>query len=420
MTRRASPKLAAYAVLVAAALLAALVARTPLPAVLAAPFALALGAGLARSPQPQLGASFALERERVLEGDEVLARLSVTASRPAAVDVSVAVPDGLEAPEGARRSVALDAADPQELELPLVAARWGGHAVGLLELRCDDELGFFRFERRLDLRVPLRAYPRQEAVRTLVTPLVTQVGAGNQVAREKGEGIEFADLRPFVPGDRVRRVNWRASARRGELWVNERHAERNADVVLFVDTFDDLGPPGEATLDLAVRGAATLAARYLQRKDRVGLIGFGGVLRWLEPSLGARQLYRLVEALIDTQVVVNYAQKGVDVIPPRTLPPQALVIAVTPLLDSRTTAALVDLRARGFDLAVLDVTPEPHLRPSRGQVGELALRLWRLRREAQRAAYQRAGIAVAEWRPGEPLEGPLVAMEEVRRRARRR
>ena len=84
---------------------------------------------------------------------------------------------------------------------------------------------------------PLKVYPRAEYLRTLVARSSTQVFAGNQVAREKGDGIEFADLRPFVPGDLARRVNWRASARRGELWVNEYHPERNSDVIIFLDTF---------------------------------------------------------------------------------------------------------------------------------------------------------------------------------------
>ncbi len=420
MKRQASPKLTAYAGLVALGLVAALALRSPLPAVLAAPFALALCAGLTRSSAPDLDAAFELEHERVLEGDEVLARVEVRGDAPpAAVELRLALPDGVEAPRPVHR-LALEPGLPAELELPLSVRRWGGYALGRLELRCEDELGFFRYSVRRDERTPLRAFPRPETLRTLVTPAATQVHGGNQVAREKGEGVEFADLRPFVAGDRVRSVNWRASARRGELWVNERHAERNADVVLFVDTFEDVGPAGEATLDLAVRGAAALAAAYLGRRDRVGLISFGGVLRWLVPAMGTRQLYRLVEALVDTQVVVNYAQKGVDVLPRRTLPPRALVLALSPLLDERTTAALVDLRARGHDLAVLDITPEPHLRPSRGEIGELALRLWRLRRAAQRAAYQRAGVAVAEWRSGEPLEASTVMAEEFRRRARRR
>ena len=130
-------------------------------------------------------------------------------------------------------------------------------------------------------------------------PLETQVFAGNQVSRARAEGIEFADLREWQPGDAVRRVNWRATALRGELWVNEQHPERNTDVVLFLDTFAEVRAQGRSTNDRAVRAAATLAHGYLQRKDRVGLVGFGGVLSWLVPESGTRQLYAIVDTLLD-------------------------------------------------------------------------------------------------------------------------
>ena len=69
------------------------------------------------------------------------------------------------------------------------------------------------------------------------------------------------------------------------------------------------------------------------------------------------QLYRIVDSLLDTEIILSYAWKDVDVIPPRTLPPKALVLAITPLLDERAVTTLLDLRARGFDLAVLEVSP---------------------------------------------------------------
>ena len=195
--------------------------------------------------------------------------------------------------------------------------------------------------------------------------MATQPFTGNEVARQKGDGLEFADLRPFAPGDRVRSINWRASARRaatGELVVNDRHPERNTDVILFLDSFAEARDAERSTLDLAVRAAATLASRYLERRDRVGIVSFGGILRWLVPGMGAAQRYRIVDSLLETEIVFNYAWKDVSVIPSRTLPPQALVLAVTPLLDERSVAALLDLRARGYDLAVVEVSPEPFVR----------------------------------------------------------
>ena len=76
----------------------------------------------------------------------------------------------------------------------------------------------------------------------------------------------------------MRRINWRITARRSQLYVTEAHPERNTDVVLFLDSFSDLRLTGTSSLDLAVRGAASIAEHYLARRDRVGLIGFGGTL----------------------------------------------------------------------------------------------------------------------------------------------
>jgi uncharacterized protein (DUF58 family) len=244
------------------------------------------------------------------------------------------------------------------------------------------------------------------------------VYVGNQVSRARGEGIEFADVRPWAPGDRIRRINWRATARRGELWVNDQHPERNTDVVLFLDTFAEIEHDGRSTLDLAVRAATSLAHRYLQRKDRVGVVSFGGYLSWLLPASGTRQLYKIVDSLIQMDVVLSFAAKGVDFLPPRSLPPKALVFALTPLLDPRSAAALLDLRARGFDLVVIEVSPVPFVDPGKSELDALSYRLWRLSRESLRARYERAGVPVVEWLDGVPLDVPLEEVSAFRRYAR--
>ena len=72
---------------------------------------------------------------------------------------------------------------------------------------------------------------------------------GSRPAAVAGEGIEFAELRTLEPGERARRVNWRASAARGRLLVNDRLPERSSDVVLFLDA---LGTTGTSAADTAV------------------------------------------------------------------------------------------------------------------------------------------------------------------------
>ena len=419
MTRATSEKLVAYGALAGFGLLAALIANRPEVVVLTAPFWFALALALASAREPELRVRLELERERALEGETVTVSGDVRSDRPVEhVELLLALPPGL-AVRGAN-PVAFALRDGErELQFEVECRRWGGYVVGDVYLRARDRFGFFQFEQLREERLPLKVYPREEDVRFVLRPRETQVFAGNEVARrQRGEGIEFADLRQFAAGDRIRRINWRASARRGQLWVNEHHPERNTDVVLFLDTFLEVKRSGASTLDFAVRAAASLTSAYLEQRDRVGLVSFGGVLRWFLPGSGLVQRYRVVDALLDTEIIENYAWKDIDVIPARTLPPQALVVALTPLIDPRAVGALLDLRARGYDLAVVEVSPVPFAPPGPGEVDQLAHRLWRLTREALRARFEQAGVAVVEWREGAPLAQMLEEAEGFRRFAR--
>ncbi len=418
MTGFASPRLSGYAVLAASGLVAGLALGRVEPVALAAPFVLALVAAVAGN-QPEVDVRLSLDRERVLEGDEITATVELfSAGGVDRFELLPLLPPELRVERAPARALHLRAGERRTFELTLRCERWGAFVVGPMLFRARDVLGIRTWEGRAGEAERLRVYPAEETLLSLVPPLETQVFVGNQVSRARGEGIEFADLREWQPGDRVRRVNWRATALRGSLWVNEQYPERNTDVVLFLDTFAEVRAEGRSTNDRAVRAAATLARGYLQRKDRVGLVGFGGVLSWLLPETGTRQLYAIVDTLLTSDIVHSYAMRGVDVLPPRTLPPKALVLAITPLLDDRTAAALLDLRARGYDLIVIEVSPLELLEPDSASSAQLAHRLWRLSREALRWRYEQLGVPVVTWREGEPLAAPLEEVNAFRHLAR--
>ena len=420
MTRIVSPRLAAYAGLAGIGLLAGLVlARVELVA-LAAPFAVAAIAGAAFARAPDLEATLSLDRERALEGETVAATVELTSQRGAdRVDMLLRLPRALRSEGPNPRSVRLAPGETRLLKLPLRCASFGAFALGPVLFRARDRLGFTSWEAKLGGREPLRVYPSVETLHALLAPYETQVFVGNQVSRTKSEGVEFADIRDWAPGDRVKQINWRASARRGGgLLVNQQHPERNTDVVLFLDTFTDVASDDRGTFDMTVRAATSLAHLYLQRKDRVGLVSFGGYLSWLVPASGTQQLYRIVDSLLQMNIVLSFASKGVDILPPRTLPPKALVIALSPLLDARSAAALLDLRARGFDLVVVEISPVPFVKPGGDELAQLSHRLWRLSRESLRARYEQAGVPVVEWVDGVPLNVPLEEVAAFRRRAR--
>jgi len=413
VTRTATPKLGAYTALAGVGLLGALVAGRPELAAYAAPFAAVLVLGLSLARAPRVSAILGIDRERQLQGETVAVELELRALHPVGrLELLLDLPPGLEAETPNPQIVRLGWDERRELDYTLRCERWGAYLVGDLVLRAPDAFGLLVHDTEIECRQQLKVYPRGEVLRRLVRPSKAQAFAGNQVPRSRGEGIEFADLRPFVPGDRIRRVNWRATARRGEPWVNETHPERNADVVLFLDTFIEARSEDEGTLDLAIRAASSLAAYYLREKDRVGLVAFGGILNWLTASSGFTQFYRILDSLLDAEIFLSYAWKDLDVLPVRTLPPGALVIALSPLLDERAVSSLLDLRARGFDLAIVEISPEPFAPAGPRPLDELARRLWLLRREALRSRYRRLGVPVVAWSEDVPLQA---ALEEVRR-----
>jgi uncharacterized protein (DUF58 family) len=385
-------------------LVAALLGRPEL-AVLAAPLLVFVGVGLALAHEPQLEAEIGLERTRLLEGEHVRATVTLRNNGRSAVecDLGLARTSQIELEPAGRLLVRIGPNAEVELQFSLRATRWGAHAVGPLMVRARDPLGITVRDQRLG---------------ELVAPLHTQPFLGAHVARSRGDGIEFADVRSFNPGDRVRQINWRATARRGAFYVNDQHPEQASDLVLLLDTFEEAREGLAGTLDAAVRAAASLARAHLGRRDRVALVDFGGTLHWLQPAFGTGQLYRIIDALLASEIAFSYAWREVESIPRRILPAGAQVLAVTPLLDDRSIRLITDLHSRGYDLTVVEVSPLSHTSPGSDAAGALAYRLWGLQREALRARLRGFGIAVAQWDDDRGLGPALEGVNSFRRSIR--
>ena len=93
------------------------------------------------------------------------------------------------------------------------------------------------------------------------------------------------------------------------------------EVASYIDA-SHLPAPG---LNIVDRAAAALAAAYLASGDRAGVVAYGGVVRWLTPASGNRQLLRIVETVIETEILFSYVWRRIDLLPARTIPPQSLV-----------------------------------------------------------------------------------------------
>jgi uncharacterized protein (DUF58 family) len=419
MTGRLTPLVLSLLTVAAWTLSLGVLTARPELFVVALPCLIALATLAARPSAPDYTLTHEISTDRLFEGDTVTVTVTVTARAPIPLmEVLEPLPRGADLVSGRNRALAtLRTGGTARWSYEVRCTGRGQHAFGALAIRVGDRWGLRTWERRHVDGKLLRVYPRIASVRSLPRPVHTQTSLGDYISPAVGEGIEPGDIRQFAWGDRVRQVNWRASLRLGKLYVTQHQRERNADVVLMLDTLAEAGPTSGTTLDLGVRAAASLATAYLARKDRVGLIEYGGLIHWVKPGSGRVQYERLADALLRASVVFTYVAKDLALVPPRVLPPRALVIALTPLLDPRFATAAVDVAARGFDIVILVISPVDVTRGTLAPslITDLACRLWSLERRAQLAELRRRGLPVLEWNPAEPLEVALAGFARRRR-----
>lgn len=245
------------------------------------------------------------------------------------------------------------------------------------------------------------------------TELLDRLGA--HLTRYIGPGVEYADIRLYVPGDQLRAVNWPVSARRGRLHVTQRLTDRAADVVVLIDTYQQ--PPGPATdaTERVVRGAAQVVQTALRNGDRAGIVALGGNRpRWLGADIGQRQFYRILDTVLDAGGL--FESTTGTLAPHAAVPAGAIIIAFSTLLDTEFALALIDLRKRGHVVVAVDVLDSS---PFEDEQDPLVVRMWGLQRSAMYRDMATVGVDVVPWRGDAGLEQTMGALPDRRRRTRR-
>jgi uncharacterized protein (DUF58 family) len=407
---RAAPRLRRLASVSLLGVIAAVTTGHAALLLLAAPALAALAVSQGRGGPATLSLTAATSSARCFEGEPV--QLSVTLASPTVLDeVSFCLePESTVSLIDEPQARTVVHADRAEARWALRPDAWGRRVPGTVRVRCRYG-GIWQAD--LDLApAALEIFPHPPPARAWLVPADLRRRIGEHAARAAGGGIEFAGIREYVPGDRLRDVNWAVSSRRSRLHTNQRAAECAADIVVMIDGFSEVGPPGDSTVDVAVRGAAAVATAYLRAGDRVGVVALGGLLRWLSPGAGTAQFYRIAEMVFDVRHE-SVVTPDLDRIPRTALPPGALVILFSPLLDERAVGAIADLRQRGFSPVVVDVLRHQPPLISRSQVSALALRVWRLDRAALRTSLAGLGVPVVTWDSDDGLDSALAPLRSA-------
>ncbi len=245
--------------------------------------------------------------------------------------------------------------------------RRGDYAFGDLYLRWESPAGLLRRQARFAAAGPVKVYPNLVDVRKfdLLLRRNRLWELGLRATRQLGAGNEFERLRDYTPDDEYRRINWKATARRGQPISVEYETERSQNIYALLDVGRMMrSPVGDvAKMDYAINAVLLLAYVAVQKGDRVGLLTFADtVLHTVAPRSGKAQFHRLLEQLYAVEgqrVEPNYGVAFSEFAARQHK--RGLVLVFTDLTGSISTAALVAqmVRLRRQHLPLLVTVADP-------------------------------------------------------------
>ncbi|ASW91638.1 DUF58 domain-containing protein [Mycobacterium marseillense] len=360
-------------------------------------------------PVPAIRVHGAPDAQRCFETEQAHLRVWITGEEQGLSAARLTVPDV----EGMDLEI-LDADAGQEKTVTATAQRWGRYPIAA---RVDVVArgGLLTGTAVVDAAEVI-VFPLTPPQSTPIpqTELLDRLGA--HLTRHVGPGVEYADIRPYMPGDQLRAVNWPVSARRGQLHVTERLTDRAADVVVLIDGYrQPAGPATEAT-ERVVRGAAQVVQTALRHGDRAGIVALGGNRpRWLGADIGQRQFYRVLDTVLGAGE--RFERTTGTLAPRAAVPAGAIVIAFSTLLDTEFALALIDLRKRGHVVLAVDILDSS---PFEDEQDPLVDRMWALQRSAMYRDMATIGVDIVSWRGDSGLEQSMGVLPDRRRRVRGR
>ncbi len=181
--------------------------------------------------------------------------------------------------------------------------RRGHHRFGPITVRWRSPWGLWERQRRLPVPGEAKVFPDFTQLRRLdLETRLVQDKAPVRARRRPGGENEFERLRPYVAGDPMKHVDWKATARRNELVTREYGQEANQNLIFLLDCGRTMGQRSGDLLafDHALNAAVMMGEVALRRGDRVGLLAFDDKIRaWLPPRGGTRSGARIIRGIYD-------------------------------------------------------------------------------------------------------------------------
>ncbi len=254
---------------------------------------------------------------------------------------------------------------------------------------------------------------------------------GMHASARPGDGGEFRDLHPYAAGDRLRRIDWKATARRsqgfGDLYVRRTDATSDATLILVMDSREDAGErvqswsveqggaPGLTSMDIAREAATSIAVAAIGQGDRVGLIDLASQNGVVTAGAGKRHLDRLLRRIaVSGPSGVRLTRRRAPVVPAGSI-----VYLLSAFLDDDATSIAQLWSAAGHRIIAVDVLPAPLFEGSAPQT-RLAHRLLMAERMRRMADARANGAEIFRWQEDAANPSRAVALRTLARAGQRR
>ncbi len=150
-------------------------------------------------------------------------------------------------------------------------------------------------------------------IRILTNRLIDDQLSGDYHSTFKGQGVEFDEVRPYVPGDDVRTIDWNVTARTGQPFIKRFSEERELTVLFLVDVSgsQSYGSVARSKAELAAEVTALLALTAIKNQDKIGLVLFSDrIVKYIPPRKGRQPVMRIVREVLAAE---DDATGGTDI-----------------------------------------------------------------------------------------------------------
>ncbi|MFW5946779.1 MAG: DUF58 domain-containing protein [Candidatus Natronoplasma sp.] len=336
--------------------------------------------------------------------------------RPVLLEVHDILPSLVEIIEGSNRKVIkLEGNEEKEMSYKISCPITGKIDIGPIKIKNRDPLDFVSKDTELGERMTLRVLPQTQEMQSVdIHPSYTKHWLGDIKSKNIGIGSEFFALREYHPGDEIRDINWKATAKHFEPFTNEYEGEKSGDVILVVDGYKKgmVGTERYNSLRVSVDAAASLASSILSARNRLGLIVSGEYMNWVYPGTGKNHYHKVMANLTQFEKGGAWDLEGVRMLLEDFFPRKSLIIFISPLTIMDFTETIIDLSRKEYDVMVISPNPLKIEKELLDDCDEIAESLIRTERKNIIDRLWSAGTTVVDWDPSEPLEP---ALQEVLR-----